>query len=160
RYSARFKKMLGVNLRPDEYAIREIDKLEDERLIEQKKLKELYTRLTDTVRGYISEAYGVHAEDLTSTELLRHLDDIAADISPRHAPAYKQALAKLAELLDEADLVKFARMLPEPPQCRRALQNGKEIVSLTRYRLLPEDSASAQGKQEDREPNAQPGGDL
>lgn len=141
RYAANLRKMMGRDLPPDERAIKEISRLEAERLIEQKKIKELFTRLADTMRHYVSDAYHVHAEDLTSTELLEILDELVAEVPAQHLPAYKQALARLTELLDEADLVKFARMQPEPAECRRALESGKEIVKLTRYRFIPEDKA-------------------
>src|SRR5690606_34577053 len=113
--------------------------LEDERLIEQKKIKELYTRLSDTVRNYLDSAYGVHAADLTSTELLRELDEYAAEVPIQRERDFKTAMAKLSELLDEADLVKFARLLPEASQCRRAMQAARDVVTLTNYRVKPDE---------------------
>jgi hypothetical protein len=142
RYSERLKRMLGGPIRPDELALKQITQLEDERLIEQKKIKEFYTRLADSLRQYLMSAYGVHATDLTTTELLRELDHHAAAVPPSHTQDYKTAMARLTELLDEADLVKFARLVPEASQCRRALQGGRDIVSFTRYRFLPEEEPS------------------
>jgi len=139
RYSARLRRMLGGPLRPDELALKQINQLEDEHLIEQKKLKEFYTRLSDTLRLYLQSAYGVHAADLTSTELLRELDDHAADVTPRHEQDFKMAIARLSELLDESDLVKFARYMPEASQCRRAMQAARDVIGLTSYRFKPVD---------------------
>ena len=138
RYSKHLKRMLGP-LRPDEAALKEISKIEDERLIEQKKIKEFYTRLSDSLRHYLYEAYGVHASDLTSTELLRALDELAPTVPLSQSQNYKMALARLAELLGEADLVKFAQFMPEATQCRRSIQAGRDVIGLTKYRFVPQD---------------------
>lgn len=146
RYSARLKSMFGGVLSPDERALKALDQLEHERLVEQKKLKEYYTRLADTVREYLAEAYGLHAVDLTSNELLRALDDLAGDQPALHSQEYRIAMARLTDLLDEADLVKFARLMPDAAHCRRALQHGREVVSLTSYRFHPDEEQENSSK--------------
>lgn len=137
RYSDRLKKMLGGALTPPELALKQMDALESERLIEHKKIKEFYTRLSDSLRAYLQAAYGVQAMDLTSTELLREMDELATREPENRADDYRRAVARLTELLDEADLVKFARFVPEVSRCRKALQSGRDIVALTRYRFEP-----------------------
>ncbi len=138
RYSERIKRMLGP-LRPDEQALKELGQLENDRLIEQKKLKEYYTRLADTVREYLAAAYGVHAADLTTNEMLRALDELASEQPAACSQNFKTAMARLTELLDEADLVKFARFMPDAAHCRRALQHGRDIIGLTNYRFKTEE---------------------
>ena len=49
------------------------------------------------------------------------------------------AMARLSELLNESDLVKFARYMPQASQCRRAMQAARDVVGLTSYRFKPED---------------------
>ncbi len=143
RYSARLKRMLGRALSPPELALKQIDDLENERLIEHKKIKEFYTRLSDAMREYVQAAYGVQAMDLTSNELLRELDERAGYQPAENADGYRRAVARLSEMLDEADLVKFARLMPEVSRCRKALQSGRDVVMLTKYRFEPvEDPAS------------------
>lgn len=137
RYSTRLKKMLGKGLTPPELALKEMDALESERLIEHKKIKEFYTRLTDSLRAYLQGAYGVQAMDLTSNELLRELDERAEHEPYNHAEQYRKAVAQLSGMLDEADLVKFARFVPDVSRCRKALNAGRDIVMLTRYRFEP-----------------------
>lgn len=156
RYAKRLRNMLGGYLRPDELALKEISQLEEERLIEQKKVKEFYTRLADSLRHYVAAAYGIHATDLTSTEMLRELDDLAAAVPYSQSQNYKQAVARLTELLTEADLVKFARLVPEASQCRRAMQAGRDVVQLTRYRFVPEEEAAPQGSRPSNAGNPPP----
>jgi hypothetical protein len=145
RYSSHLKKMLGRALTPPELALKEMDALEEERLIEQKKIKEFYTRLSDTVRHYLETAYGVQATELTSNELLRAMDELAEEQPEEISDNYRLAMARLVELLDESDLVKFARLMPEPGRCRKALQSGREVVALTRYRFVEEDEKGPDG---------------
>lgn len=139
RYFARLKKLIGRGLTPPEMALKQMNALESERLIEHKKIKEFYTRLSDTVREYLMKAYGIQAMDLTSNELLYALDDLAERQPVRHTDNYRKAIARLAEFMDEADLVKFARFVPEASGCRKALQSGRDVVMLTRYRFEPDD---------------------
>ncbi len=137
RYASSLQGMLGRALTPPELALKEMDTLEQERLIEHKKIKEYYTRLSDTIRHYLHAAYGVDSVDLTSNELLREMDHLTQDQPANQADNYRHAMARLVELLDEADLVKFARVIPEPARCRKAIQAGREIVQLTTYRFAP-----------------------
>lgn len=143
RYAASLRRLLSSQLRPDQKALKQLNAIESEKLIEQKKVKEYYTRLADVLRGYLAEAYNVHAPDLTTNELLMNLDELAAQQPNRHSANFRTALAKLTELLDEADLVKFARSMPEASHSRRALQNARDIVTLTKYRLEPDDENTA-----------------
>jgi hypothetical protein len=149
RYSARLRKMLGQALTPPDLALKKIAALESERLIEHKKMKELYTRLTDAVRVYLHEAYGVQALDLTSNELLDAMDRKAEEESPRHLENYRKAMARLVEVLTEADMVKFARFVPEQSQSRRAIQAARDVINFTRYRFEPdEDEQQTRGRKE------------
>ena len=115
----------------DEWALEQMDVLERERLVEQKKFKEYYTRLTDIARSYIGRMFDIQALDLTSYELLTRLDDTRMT---------RKAHETLAGLLEEADLVKFARHTPEAVACRHALDTAREIVSLTRHHLAPSET--------------------
>lgn len=125
--------------------MKELAALENERLIEQKKFKEFYTRLSDALRSYMGAAYRVQALDLTSNELLRELDGRAEDEPQHRAESYRKAVARLTELLDEADLVKFARYMPEAARGRRALEIGREIVKYTSYKFEPEPEEKRSG---------------
>lgn len=132
-YWAVVRRRVGQMIRPqkrlDAWALDELAAIERERLVEQKKLREFYTRLTNIVRTYLGGLYHINAMDLTTTELMWRLED---DTS-----APEEVRRRIADLLNEADLVKFARHIPEAPACRRALEAGREIVLSTRHLLEP-----------------------
>lgn len=132
----------AASLPPDEWALEELKRLEDERLVEQKKLKEYYTRLADTLRGYVGQVYQLPTEDMTTGELLYNLESVEDEEKLSHRPALNQARKTVEALLTEADLVKFAKFLPEAAKCRHALERSREVVRLTRHRLEPEPEAT------------------
>ena len=61
--------------------------------------KEYYTQLTDTLRKYIRERFGFNAMEMTSTEIMEHLQSTGDDTM----------INELRELFNTADLVKFAK---------------------------------------------------
>lgn len=147
RYSRRVQRLFGRHLSPPERALKAIDDLEDEGLIEQKRFKEFYTRLVDVLRGYLQEAYGVHAADLTSNELLSEMDRLAEEVETHHLDDYRRAVARLVEVINEADMVKFARYLPSAAQSRRSVQAAKDVVTYTRHRFVTENDLEQPDKE-------------
>ena len=136
RLRNRLKQIVSPPKKLDEWALDQIDALEREKLIEAKKINELYTRLSDTVRVYLGRLFEFKALDLTSFELLSHLE--------RETEMSEAARERTREVLDEADLVKFAKYLPEAPFCRHALERGRDIVKLTKHHLQqPEEDEGA-----------------
>ena len=139
----RIRSKVGGMLRPqmalDDWAMAEIARTETDRLIEQKKIKELYTRLADTLRQYYGKVFGFPAWDMTTGELFFHLEDMDSEQPSRNLPAFRDARVRTRELFDEADLVKFAKLIPEQSRCRHAIEKAREIVRLTRYKLEPEE---------------------
>jgi hypothetical protein len=68
--------------------------------------KPFCTAVSDTLRAYLEERFGLHAPERTTEEFLFELQGTA-----HLSPAQKQSLA---EFLERCDLVKFAKF--EPPQ--------------------------------------------
>ncbi len=59
---------------PYEKAIGELSRLRAEKLCEQGKEKEYYTRLTDILRIYLNGRFGINAMEMTSTQIRRMLN--------------------------------------------------------------------------------------
>lgn len=121
--------------RPDEWALDELQAIERENLIEQKKIKELYTRVTDVLRTYVGSVFSINALDLTTYELLQETEQTSLSTELR---------GKLRDVLDEADLVKFAKYIPEQGICRRELDRARSFVQESRhYMAAPAETAIA-----------------
>jgi hypothetical protein len=79
-----------------------------------------YDEVTDALRRYLEEEHGIHALDRTTPELLRALPDVLSAGSLR---------TRCAALLDEADLVKFARLRPEPSAADAFLSRARALLA-------------------------------
>lgn len=79
-------------------ALDEIERIKTERLTVSDDQKEYYTRLTNVLRVYIEQRFGFNAMEMTSSEIIRHLQD--ADETDTN---------ELMQLFQTADLVKFAK---------------------------------------------------
>lgn len=57
-------------LPPHEQAIKELDEIKQQKLWQQGRSKEYYTLITDTLRRYIVDRFGINAMEMTSGEIL------------------------------------------------------------------------------------------
>lgn len=80
-------------------ALSEIDEMKREKLATSDNQKAYYTKLTDTLRRYIEERFGFNAMEMTSAEIIEHLQQ----------QGDKTMIDELKELFETADLVKFAK---------------------------------------------------
>lgn len=128
---------VGLPVKPLEpahvIAFRELDKLKEEKIWEKGKVKLYYTRLTEITRRYIERQYGIPAMEQTSEEIMydfrrSNRDDGLLD-------------EMLKELLELADLVKFAKEDPLPIDNQTNLNNAYIFVQKTYprfYKAEPE----------------------
>lgn len=88
-----------------------------------------YVELSDTVRRYIEDRYGVRAPELTTEEFLR-----AAQQQLRMQPAHRELLEAF---LSTCDRVKFAGYRPGESESRQALDEARRFLSDTRIQVQP-----------------------
>jgi len=86
-----------------------LKELDSKKLISQNKIKLYYVELTDIVRTFIEKELNIPALESTTDELLETITDFNSS-SNLNIP--KETLYKLQKLLQEADLVKFAKSKP------------------------------------------------
>ena len=109
-FQKRRKELRKRELPPFDRAIEELKALEGEKPSEQDEYKKYYSRLTDVVRRYLEEEAKIDALESTSEELLAKLEmrKDAGTLDLDHV-----TLKSLKEVLRNADLVKFAKSMPE-----------------------------------------------
>ena len=117
-------------LPPHEIALRDLKHLHSERLWQEGKHKLYYSGLTDILRAYLAGQFGVGALEMTSDEIIEAVRSV--DLPQ------KQAM-DLTELLRDADLVKFAKAMPEAEENERAYSKAWEFVQQTMPQPEPED---------------------
>ncbi len=97
-------------------------------------IKLFYSTLSEIVRRYLAGRYRVEALEMTTFEVLEHFKRV--DLDP-------QALDVLRELLEQSDLVKFAKFIPPAEQHERLLAAAETFVQLTKPAPAPAEAAAA-----------------
>ena len=133
-FQKRRKELREKELPPFDRAIEELKALENERLSAQKEYKKYYSRLTDVVRRYLEEEAKIDALESTSEELLIKLE-LRKNAGTLDLDS--KTLRSLRAVLQNADLVKFAKSMPE---YRIASEDRKvvEHVVIETKEALPE----------------------
>ena len=94
---------------PIEKAIAYLQNLDKKLLIQKGEVKEYYSEMTDIARTYIEESVKVPAMESTSSELIAAMKKA---ISEKKMFINREELEKFKVVLENADLVKFAKSKP------------------------------------------------
>jgi len=104
-------------------ALQKLDMLKDKKLWQSGNMKEYYSELTDIIREYMEGQMNFGAMEMVSDDILSELQDRELDEN-----LYKDT----QEVLQTADLVKFAKVKPLADECDRALKWGYSFVEQTK----------------------------
>ena len=110
-------------LPPHVTAIRALEALSNQKLWQNGKHKVYYTRLTDIMREYLKERYGIQALEMTSDEIMSALSAVELGDKSR---------SDLSQLLKTADFVKFAKFAPSAEQNENAYYEAYYFVEDTK----------------------------
>lgn len=113
-----------INVPAHVRAIEELERVHAEKLWQSNKHKQYYTRLTDIIRGYIDERYGIDAPEMTTDQTIAALA-ASSDVSD-------SLRATLRELLSTADYVKFAKYTPSAMENEDMYRNAYYFVDQTK----------------------------
>ncbi len=115
-------------------ALRELEKWRGERFWAPDKQKAYYSGITDILKTYIGERFGIDAREMTTDELFTALgpvDELPAELR-----------TQLRELFDTADFVKFAKHTASDEDNARALPLAVRFVTSTYQTMLEEEQKS------------------
>ena len=111
-------------------AMTALDALAEKKLWQNGRMKEFHTELTDILRQYIEQRFGVPAMEKTTDEILDELYELAE--------SQKASLVNLRQILTMADLVKFAKFAPMADENQLSFMNSKMFVEQTKRVELEE----------------------
>jgi hypothetical protein len=123
RHERRVEAKPAVVIPPHEAALTALQQLETKHLWQEGHFKRYYTELTDILRVYMDRRFRVSTMEQTSDEILQTMrltDGIT-----------NSSLHNLQQVLQLADLVKFARFKPMPDENQLSLMNAKMFISQT-----------------------------
>ena len=112
-----------VQLPAHELALKKLEVLRKKQLWQQGDLKAYYAALTFIVREYLRERFDIPALESASGETIQQLQ--------KHTAFPTELIAPLQELLQQADLAKFAKATPAADYHERALQLAFDLVKNT-----------------------------
>ncbi|MCH5233244.1 MAG: hypothetical protein J1E78_06345, partial [Muribaculaceae bacterium] len=104
-----------------EKALSQLKTLKEEKLWEQGMEKEYFTRLTDILRSYLFERFGINAMEMTTRQIMDRI--MASD--------FKDKKDYVRQILNVADFVKFAKVRPLPADSITAYDNALKFVEET-----------------------------
>ncbi len=110
-------------LPPHEVARMALERLYVQRLWQAEKHKLYYSSLTDILRTYIDGRFGVSAMEMTSDEIIEAMREV--DLPQKSA-------MDLTQVLRDADLVKFAKAMPEAEENEAAYSAVWDFVEQTK----------------------------
>ncbi|GAB4423512.1 MAG: hypothetical protein OHK0039_40130 [Bacteroidia bacterium] len=116
---------------PHETAMRELARLEALRLWQQGDYKTYYVDLTHILRRYMEEQFGFPAMESITGEIIR---DLSRQV------LVSRLVQQMRELLEMADLAKFAKFHPTPDANLRAMDIARTFVKDTSALQRPEPS--------------------
>lgn len=103
-------------------ALRKLDRYRGSKMWAPEKQKAFYSGVTDALREYISERYGISAMEMTTAEIFH-------DMKATDAPA--DLLDEIKELFERADFVKFAKYVASDEDNASALPVAVRFVTST-----------------------------
>jgi hypothetical protein len=119
---------------PYEVAVARLKTIEHERWAKRGDVARHYEAIVDVLRGYLDDAAGVPARERTTEELLWELPPHLSDDGLRD---------QFRDLLDEADLVKFARFTPSAEAAELFLEQCRLMLRECQAALTTSPSAHA-----------------
>ena len=129
----RRRKKAGLQAEPElirsieDEALFQLNKLFDSDWLRRGKIKEYYLQLSEILRVYFERRYKIPAIEATTYEIHRALKEKELE------PPLRELIN---EVLEAADLAKFAKWKPEPPQIIQLNQKAKQIIEMARPREI------------------------
>ncbi len=103
---------------PAENALEKLNKLLESGLLAEGRVKEFYIILSDIFRIYLEEKHGVASLEKTTHEIYQRL----------RAVADKKYALRSKELLENCDIVKFAKYIPHSDEIETCVNKFRELI--------------------------------
>jgi len=104
-------------------ALQTLQKIKEEAIWKENKVKEYYSEIADAIRLYIEERFNVNALELTSDEIIKVFKTQVVD---------SESKLKLSQILTLSDFVKFAKQIPIEAEHTLTLNNAFDFVNGTK----------------------------
>lgn len=120
-------------------ALRKLDAYRGSKFWAPEKQKAFYSGVTDALREYMAERYGIGAMEMTTAEIFEEM---------KATDAPKELLSEAKELFDRADFVKFAKYVASDEDNAAALPVAVRFVTETYQTDVEEEVSKKEGGDE------------
>lgn len=124
-------------------ALRKLDEIKQQKLWQAGKVKQFHSELTDTIRIYLDERYNLSTLESTTDEILQAVSSVETN---------NEWHTNLREVLERADLAKFAKFQPLPNENERSMKYAYQIVEST-ILIDKQDEKEAKSEQQSEDKN-------
>lgn len=111
--------IIDAKLTPFEEAMKNLDNLEKQNLLQDKQSKEFHLQLSGVFKRYYTRITNVNKQQLTSDEILMELDQSALG---------KNEVTKFANCLRMGNAVKFAKFIPSQTESEQCLEETRDMI--------------------------------
>ncbi len=119
----RWRGRTGPPLSPEQWALRQLERAEQNLMPPRGDAEVFHTELSHVVRRYLAERFGLPAPRQTTAEFL--------DAVHHSSPLSAEQQALLRDLFARCDLAKFARLHAPPHECQRTADLVRELLQQT-----------------------------
>ncbi len=112
-----------AQLPPWQIALDTLNELESKKLWQNGRVKDYYTEITDVLRQYLENQFNIPALEMISSDIM---DSLKGNV------LFESSNEKLWQVLELADLVKFAKEMPLPSEHELSLANARYFVLNTK----------------------------
>ena len=120
---------------PEEIALTELARIESLDLPSQDEFQHHYTLVSDCIRRYFEARFNIPAIDRTTNEFLHEINQ---------ATLNRPVLHSVSSLLNEADLVKFAKAIPTLSAARQLIQQARALIEIARPAPIDDEEGVSQ----------------
>ncbi len=125
-------------LPPYQEAIQRLEEVRLSRMWQAGKLKAYHSAITDIMRDYFARRFSFDAREMTTGEIVQNLT--------KQPEVNKEALTKVQNTFELADLVKFAKLTPSALENDTSLNYCIDFVNETK--VVPEEAPDENGQKE------------
>ena len=130
------EKVIVPTKSPLEEALDSLSELDKKLLWQNNEVKKFYSELTDIVRSYIERELKISALEKTTDELIETLSDLN---DAETIDTNKGSIEKLRALLQEADLVKFAKSKPLANEIEEDRKDAEVVIENLKAKTIEEE---------------------
>lgn len=105
-------------------ALKKLNEIRNEKLFANGQIKEYYVQISDTLREYLENRYGINITDMTTTQILTNINSLQL-LDPNNCD-------RLKYILQISDLVKFAKYQPLQNDNDNCLNSSFDLVNSTK----------------------------